>query len=64
MKRAPVCSGWSPEKAGSHRQERVLRLSQSALSGQIKRLEDSLGQRLVERRGRKLDMTENGRVRA
>jgi len=41
---------------------KVLRLSQSALSGQIKRLEDVLGQSLFERRGRKLEMTETGRV--
>jgi len=41
---------------------KVLRLSQSALSGQIKRLEETLGQPLFERRGRKLEMTENGRV--
>ena len=41
---------------------KVLRLSQSALSGQIKQLEDSLGQPLFERRGRKLAMTETGRV--
>ncbi len=41
---------------------KVLRLSQSALSGQIKRLEDTLGHALFERRGRKLEMTEDGRV--
>ncbi|MCX5743321.1 MAG: LysR family transcriptional regulator [Proteobacteria bacterium] len=41
---------------------KVLRLSQSALSGQIKRLEDMLGHPLFERRGRKLAMTETGRV--
>ena len=41
---------------------KVLRLSQSALSGQIKRLEETLGHPLFERRGRKLEMTENGRV--
>lgn len=41
---------------------KVLRLSQSALSGQIKRLEDVLGQPLFARRGRKLEMTETGRV--
>jgi LysR family transcriptional regulator, transcriptional activator of nhaA len=41
---------------------KVLRLSQSALSGQIKRLEDALGVPLFERRGRKLEMTETGRV--
>lgn len=41
---------------------KVLRLSQSALSGQIHRLEDTLGQPLFARRGRKLEMTETGRV--
>lgn len=41
---------------------KVLRLSQSALSGQINRLEESLGQPLFEKRGRKLEMTETGRV--
>jgi LysR family transcriptional activator of nhaA len=41
---------------------KVLRLSQSALSGQIRQLESSLGQSLFERRGRKLEMTETGRV--
>jgi LysR family transcriptional regulator, transcriptional activator of nhaA len=41
---------------------KALRLSQSAISGQINRLEDSLGQPLFERRGRKLVMTETGRV--
>ncbi len=41
---------------------KVLRLSQSALSGQIKRLEDQLEQPLFEKRGRKLEMTETGRL--
>ena len=41
---------------------KVLRLSPSALSGQINRLEETLGQPLFERRGRKLEMTETGRV--
>jgi LysR family transcriptional regulator, transcriptional activator of nhaA len=41
---------------------KALRLSQSALSGQIKRLEDVLGHTLFERRGRRLEMTETGRV--
>jgi LysR family transcriptional activator of nhaA len=41
---------------------KVLRLSQSAISGQIHRLEESLGHPLFERRGRKLEMTETGRV--
>lgn len=41
---------------------RVLRLSQSAISGQIRQLEENLGHPLFERRGRKLEMTETGRV--
>ncbi len=41
---------------------KVLRLSQSAISGQIRLLEQSLGHPLFERRGRKLEMTETGRV--
>lgn len=41
---------------------KALRLSQSAISGQINRLEESLGHSLFERRGRKLEMTEMGRV--
>ncbi len=41
---------------------KALRLSQSAISGQIRTLEDNLGHSLFERRGRKLEMTETGRV--
>ena len=41
---------------------KLLRLSQSAISGQIRSLEQSLGHPLFERRGRKLEMTETGRV--
>lgn len=41
---------------------KALRLSQSAISGQIRRLEESLGQSLFERRGRKLEMTDTGRT--
>lgn len=41
---------------------KVLRLSQSALSGQIKRLEENLGHPLFERRGRRLELTETGKV--
>lgn len=41
---------------------KVLRLSQSAISGQIRRLEESLGHDLFERRGRKLALTEMGRT--
>ena len=39
-----------------------LHLSQSALSVQIKRLEEDIGERLFERRGRSLHVTEAGRV--
>jgi LysR family transcriptional regulator, transcriptional activator of nhaA len=41
---------------------KLLRLSQSALSGQIKRLEEQLEQPLFHKRGRKLEMNETGRV--
>jgi LysR family transcriptional activator of nhaA len=41
---------------------KLLRLSQSAISGQIRQLEQNLGVPLFERRGRKLEMTETGRV--
>lgn len=39
-----------------------LNLSQSALSIQIKQLEERLGQKLFERRGRQLHLTEAGRI--
>lgn len=39
-----------------------LNLSQSALSVQIKRLEESIGHDLFERRGRQLELTEAGRI--
>ena len=41
---------------------KLLRLSQSAISGQIRSLEQNFGHSLFERRGRKLEMTETGRV--
>ncbi len=41
---------------------RRLNLSQSALSAQVRTLEDSLGQPLFERRGRGLVLTEAGRI--
>jgi LysR family transcriptional activator of nhaA len=44
------------------RTARRLNLSQSALSVQIKRLEQNVGQALFERRGRSLVVTEAGRV--
>ena len=39
-----------------------LRLAQPTLSGQIKQLEDMLGEPLFERRGRRLELTEAGRT--
>ena len=39
-----------------------LNLSQSALSVQIRQLEDSIGHELFERRGRQLELTEAGRI--
>lgn len=44
------------------RAARALHLSQSALSVQIRKLEDRLGQALFERRGRALHLTEAGRI--
>lgn len=41
---------------------KVLRLSQSALSGQINSLQQALGHPLFERRGRKLELTETGHL--
>jgi LysR family transcriptional regulator, transcriptional activator of nhaA len=41
---------------------RRLNVSQSALSTQIRLLEESMGQDLFERRGRRLELTEAGRV--
>jgi LysR family transcriptional regulator, transcriptional activator of nhaA len=41
---------------------RILRLSQPTLSEQIRKLEQSLGEQLFERRGRRLVLTEVGRV--
>jgi len=39
-----------------------LKLSQSAISGQIRRLEERLGHRLFEKQGRKLALTDTGQV--
>lgn len=44
------------------RAARRLRISQSALSSQIRQLEERLGQALFERRGRALHLTEAGRI--
>lgn len=44
------------------RAAKALNVSQSALSSQIRLLEDRLGQKLFERRGRALHLTEAGRI--
>lgn len=44
------------------RASKVLRLAQPTLSGQIHKLEDSLDEKLFERQGRNLVLTEMGRV--
>ncbi len=49
-------------EGGLARAGRVLRLSHSTLSGQIHTLEDQLGEKLFTRAGRKLALTEMGRV--
>ncbi len=41
---------------------KILRLAQPTISGQIRALEESLGEKLFERRGRTLALTETGRL--
>ncbi len=54
---------WAVAKEGNlTRAASHLHVSQSALSAQIKQLEDQLGQALFERRGRALQLTEAGRL--
>lgn len=54
---------WSVAHEGSlTAAARALRVSQSALSVQIQKLEDELGHQLFERRGRRLHLTEVGRI--
>lgn len=54
---------WAVAKEGHlTRAAARLHVSQSALSVQIRQLEEQLGQRLFERRGRALELTEAGRV--
>ena len=40
----------------------MLRLAQPTISGQIHRLEDALGEKLFQREGRRLALTESGSV--
>jgi LysR family transcriptional activator of nhaA len=44
------------------RASKVLRLAQPTLSGQIRKLEESLGEKLFARQGRGLTLTETGRI--
>lgn len=54
---------WTVAREGSvTRACEILHLTQPAVSAQIRTLEKSLGQRLYERRGRTLVLTETGRV--
>lgn len=54
---------WVVAREGSLAQAgRVLRLARPTLSGQIHTLEESLGERLFARAGRRLELTEVGRV--
>jgi LysR family transcriptional activator of nhaA len=54
---------WLVVREGSvTRASKVLRLAQPTLSAQIRQLEDMLGEKLFERTGRRLELTEMGRV--
>jgi LysR family transcriptional activator of nhaA len=54
---------WAVARDGNlSRTAERLNISQSALSVQIRKLEDRLGQALFERRGRQLHLTEAGRI--
>ena len=54
---------WTVAREGSiARACEVLRLAQPTISGQIRALEDSLGEKLFEKRGRGLVLTDVGQV--
>ncbi len=54
---------WTAAKEGSvSRAAEILHLAQPTLSGQIKKLEKSIGHRLFERTGRTLSLTETGQM--
>ncbi len=54
---------WTVAREGSvSKASASLRLAQPTISGQVKTLEDELGEKLFERRGRNLVLTEMGRV--
>ena len=54
---------WAVARAGGvHRASEQLHLTPQTLSGQISRLEDTLGLKLFERTGRRLELTDAGRM--
>ncbi len=54
---------WAVARAGGvHRASEQMHLTPQTLSGQISRLEDTLGLKLFERTGRRLELTEAGRM--
>lgn len=54
---------WLVVREGSvTRASKVLRLAQPTLSAQIRQLEDMLGEKLFERVGRRMELTEMGRI--
>src|SRR5512143_1499920 len=54
---------WTVAREGSiARATQRLHLTQPTISGQIKQLEDSLGERLFVRQGRRLVLTDTGQV--
>ncbi len=54
---------WTVARAGSvSAAARELRVSQPTISGQVKQLEAALGERLLRRAGRKLELTEMGKL--
>ena len=54
---------WTVAKEGSvSGAARRLQLAQPTISGQLRQLEKSLGEKLYERRGRSLELTDTGRL--
>jgi LysR family transcriptional activator of nhaA len=54
---------WTTAREGSvTRAAEQLRLAQPTVSGQLRALEEALGEKLFERRGRRLELTERGRL--
>ena len=54
---------WTVAKEGSvAKASEVLRLAQPTVSGQVKQLEQALGEQLFERKGRNLVLTETGEL--